>query len=316
MKPALNILLCGSDVESAELNDLASGLRRAGHDAQIACGTDAALGSATPDVLIVTEAQGTSIISAFTLPENTPRTIFIAAAPDFEVAAAASRAGANEICCQPGIDQLVEAVERTSATQATGQDQRAGFDRSYSSDQQQRAMLDLLAHTTSMGVERSLRLRIATATCELFHNSHTHGYAGQPGPITIKVSLAGDPYGIDRLAIEVEDFGAGSKNSAQATETTPNGFDFVQALSERLDTESTNSGFIARVEFALAPVHFDEDPADLDALDFFDHTCLREVFEAANENQAEPFGRATAPTVGRILAAGQPSATALLATPR
>lgn len=317
MKPALDILLAGTSAESSQLEDLAAGLRRAGHTATVTSGTDAALGSATPDVLIATEAQGTSIFAAFNLPTGSPRFVFMAAAPNFNTAAAASRDGANEICFQPSIDELVEAVERGQVT--TPANVRT-FERHYSSDQTHRATQDILAFTCAMGIERSLRLRIVTATSELLTNANTHAYAGQPGPMTVKAGLACDPYGIDRLVVEVEDFGVGSKNTSAPEAALPHGFDFVRSLCERFDIETTNESFGARAEFALNATHFDEDPAGLDSLDFFEPECLREIFNTLNDptegKDALRFAPAAAATAGRILAAGRPTAIASLVTPR
>lgn len=323
MKPrtAIDVLLVGTETEAARLEELAVGLRRSGHETFVALSTDEALGRPTPGALIVTEAAGHSLFGAFELPAGTPHRLFLSSTRDFDLACAATRAGANEILVTPTLDELGLAVERALPRFQRPATSSRHLARSYNTDQRHRALLDLVAFTTSLGLERSLRLRVATAISELFENAAQHAYVDRSGVILIEASLAADPLGVDRLVVEVQDLGTGAELQSSGGDE-PTGLDFVRALSERLDLTSHDTGLTARVEFVLSSPHFEEDPAGLDALDYFDPLCLRELYAVLND-PAEDHGTdlfrlapAATPTLGRVLAAGRTAEAALFAAPR
>lgn len=301
----LHVLLVGLADEAARLEDLATGLRRRGHTTAIVLGADNALGSETPDVLVVTRAVGAGLFGAFMLPTRSPHGVFVLDSADFEGACNAARNGAREILLTPTVDELVAAVERAQIrAQATPIDH---FERTYTTDQVPVALRDLGAHCLRLGLGRGLRVRIVTAASELLANAAAYAFPGGAGPVTLFARLSSDPLGIDRLSLEVVDNGAGSRDAVSQGEG-PGGLDFVRALAERLDvTTRHDNGFAARAEFALAPLYFDETPAGLDEVDHLDPLTLREVHQTLVRG-VEPLQHtapALAPTFGRLLTAGR-----------
>lgn len=292
-----HVLLAGTSDELAVLSELASGLRRLGHTVAIALNTEEALGQPTPNVLVVTEAAGSSLFQAFNLPTGSPRGVFLSKSQNFDAASQATRHGADEVLGTPTIDQLAEAVERKPRASAAFAARE--LELNLSAQDRHRGMLELLAFTTHLGLERSLRLRIATAASELVTTT--------TGPVTLSVCLAGDPIGIDRLVLEMTDF------EGELVTHEDERLDFARALSERLDVTTDGASATVRLEFVMAPANFDEDPAGLDNLDYFDPVCLREL-HAVLGDAAEGFGSdlhrlapAAAATLLRIASAqGQP----------
>ena len=312
----LHVLLIGTPHEAARLDELAAGLRRRGHSTQIATDIDNALGMETPDVLVATEALGATLFFAFQLPTGSPHGVFLINSANFQLACQAARAGAKEILLAPTIDALCEAVERTPKRFSVVP---AGhFEHTYTSEQTQTAIRDLLAFTARLGLARGLRLRIVTAASELVNNVKQHAYGPTAGPLTIYMRLSNDPVGIDRLNLEVIDHGTGAQ-SIELDSDKPSGLDFVRALAERLDvTSNPNHGFAARVEFALAPLYFSETPAGLDELDYIDPIALRELHAVmcSGSEDIERIAPALAPTLGRLQYAGQDAAARLFASLR
>jgi hypothetical protein len=300
------VLLAGTEAEASVLGELACGLRRFGHTASIALSTEEALGQATPEVLIASEAAGSSLFMAFNLPTGGPRCIFLSTSRDFDTAVVATRHGADEVLGMPTIDELAAAVERNPRVQTLKPSRE--LELSSMPDNASRSLRELLAFTTRLGLGRGLRLRIATAASELFHHAE--------GPTTLTAGLAADPVGVDRLVLELTDFGGGLGKHNGGQES-PSSLDFVCALSERLDVTFAAESTHARAEFVLAPLHFEEDPAGMDELDYFDPCCLREL-HAVLGDAAESHGRdlhhlapAAAPALARIATAGARPETAL-----
>lgn len=304
-KPApTHVLLAGTCAELSELGELAAGLRRFGHSVAIARSTEEALGQPTPRVLVVTEAAGSNLFQAFNLPTGRPRGIFLSKSHDFQAAATATRHGADEVLGTPSLDALAEAVERRSAPVSSPS--RHELEVHLGANEAHRGVLELLAFTTRLGVERGLRLRIGSATSELL------ALAG--GPRTLRAHLCGDPLGSDRLQVEVDDL-SGHLDKADGDD-----FELARSLSERLDVASGEQATTARLEFVLCPTHFAEDPAGLDDLDYFDPACLRElrdVLQDAGEHNGRDLFKlapAAAATLMRLAAAHSQPLTALFAS--
>ena len=73
----LHVLLIGTPHEAARLDELAAGLRRRGHSTQIATDIDNALGMETPDVLVASEALGSTLFFPYQVPTGSPQGVFL-----------------------------------------------------------------------------------------------------------------------------------------------------------------------------------------------------------------------------------------------
>lgn len=302
------ILLAGVSNEVERLDELAKGLRRLGHAVFVALTTEDALGQRTPDILIVTEASGSSLFQAFRLPIDAPRGIFLSSSCSFDAAVLATQRGASQVLGTPTIDQLCDAVELQSEChqrQASSSLELSSVGETGNNSN----LLELLAFTTQIGLGRSLRLRIVTAASEILSLAR--------GPRTIRASLVDDPLGTDRLVLEVTSFEKGPTNQTKGA--GPSSLDFAIALCDRVDDSTDYDQTVIRAEFNLAPANFEEDPAGLDELDYFDPACLRELHATLldpeeNSKSLHRLAPAATTLLMRIQTAGLHPETALFTT--
>jgi len=307
MRP-LELLFVAAVDEHAKVEPLVAGLRRAGHRVALELGADEVLGRPTPDVLVVTEAAGLELLAAFEAGEHTPWRIALCGERDFELAAAALRAGAEDLLVNPTIAELVAAVQPRPASSLRIHTPRSATETYLVGPGmpacEARPVLDLLAFTTRLGLERAWRTRIATAVGLAVENARSHAYPEAEGPLEMVVELTGQT-----LTVTLADQGVGFEPAAPdalGALDALRGLDLIDALTERLDVTSGPDGTTLQLEFELTPVRFEEEAPGLDELDHMDPASCRELMALATSGDLEVPAHLM-PTLGRLLSARQRS---------
>ncbi|MDF1799713.1 MAG: hypothetical protein P1V81_11090 [Planctomycetota bacterium] len=288
------ILFVATQGELSRVDPLAAALRREGRRVTLTLDVDDALGLPTPDVLIVTAAAGVELFAAFDLPVGAPKRIALCETESFDTAVAAMRAGADELLVLPTASELTAACTPRHPATLRVHTERS-YDESYLVGPDipggtHRPVLDLLAFCTRLGHERALRFRVATALSLAVDGVAHNAYPATEGSLEVSVRIADS-----RLALSLVDRGAGYDAA---------GLDQLRSLTERLDLASGPEGTTLSMEFELAPLRFEEQPPELDELDYLDPSACRELTELVRAGDLDLPG-AVAPTLGRLLDAGR-----------